>query len=225
MCGRFVISSPREVIEEVFGVAPKGPHGPRYNVAPSQPVATVFGGTEGRVSRMMRWGLTPAWSKEKRGPRGGLQLPSFINARSETIEVKPSFRQAFSKRRCLIPANAFYEWKKTPEGKRPHGIAFEGLPLFAMAGIWESWSSPEEGAREGACVVTTRACAELAPLHDRMPVLIHQDHFNLWLADETPASILRGLMEPIPDGLLQVFPVGDAVNRAGAEGEALLARR
>ena len=225
MCGRFVISSPSEIIEETFGVVPSGDTGPRYNVAPTQPVPVILQEASGRGCRSMRWGLTPAWAKAKRGPRGGLQVPSFINARSESVETKPSFREAFASRRCLLPANAFYEWKKTPGGKVPHAIGFPGHSLFAMGAVWEAWSSPENGVREGVCVVTTRACAELVALHDRMPVLIHRDHFDLWLSDRTPAPLLRGLMEPIPDGLLSVYPVGDSVNRADAEGESLLAPR
>jgi putative SOS response-associated peptidase YedK len=213
------------VIEEVFGVAQQEVLLPRYNVAPTQPILVAIQDAGSRALRTMRWGLTPRWARAKVGPRGGLQLSSFINARSESIEVKPSFREAFSRRRCLIPANAFYEWKNTPDGKRPHAIAFEGFPLFAMGGIWETWSSEEGESREGACVVTTRATSRLTELHDRMPVLIHQDHFDLWLGERTPSPVLRGLMEPIPDGLLTVYPVGDDVNRADAEGETLLAPR
>ena len=225
MCGRFVLSSPKEVIEEVFGVTDAGIVDARFNVAPAQTVPVVLEGPHGRGIRRMRWGLTPRWAKMKRGPRGGAQVASFLNARSETISTKPSFREAFAQRRCLLPANAFYEWQHTKSGKIPHAIGLAGSTPFAMAGIWEPWVSAEGELREGVCVVTTRANAEMQNLHERMPVLIHRDHYEFWLRNDTPPALLRGLMEPIPEGILRVYPVGDEVNRADAEGPSLLAPR
>ena len=225
MCGRFVISSSQEIIEEVFGVRVEGEWEQRFNVAPTQSVPVVLSRDGVRVLRRMRWGFTPSWARPKRGPRGGVQLPDFINARSESIAEKPSFRDAWKLRRCLLPANAFYEWKRVAEGKLPYAIDLPDGAPFAMAGVWEEWVSPEGEVRVGVCVVTTQACEDMQSVHPRMPVLVHADHHELWLSGATPESLLRGIMAPIPDGILRVYAVGDRVNRADQDDPDLLIPR
>ena len=131
------------IIEEVFGAQVPNDMGARFNIAPADTIPVVVSEKSERRLRRMRWGLTPAWARQKTGPRGGIQVPSWINARCETIAEKPSFRDAFHHRRCLLPADAFYEWKSDATGKTPYAICLVDGSPFAMAGVWEAWASPQ----------------------------------------------------------------------------------
>jgi putative SOS response-associated peptidase YedK len=222
MCGRYLLSSSAEIIAGLFQAEALLELMPRYNIAPSQQIPVVLQGQEQRIFQAMRWGLTPRWAKAKIGPRGGVRLPDFINARSETAADKASFRDAIRQRRCLVPADGFYEWKKTEDGKQPHLIRFCRPQVFAMAGIWETWVSPEGQARQGVCILTTGGNAELRDHHDRMPVILHPDRYGAWLNSDNQPSNLAALLQPLPDGFLQVQPVSNRINRPQEDDADLL---
>jgi putative SOS response-associated peptidase YedK len=207
MCGRFVIELTPELVRKVFGVTGDFPDWPaRYNIAPTQLIPVVRDAPDGsRRLALLRWGLVPSWSKEFN--------EGLINARCETVNEKPSFRQAFRQRRCIIPASGFYEWQKVDKGKVPHYIRMaDGSPM-PFAGIWESWRSPEGQALESCAILTTAANAAVAPIHDRMPVILHPDEFGRWLDREVhEAEQLAGLFAPYPADRLEAYRVSTLVN-------------
>lgn len=206
MCGRFVINIPLDVFIKLFGIREVGDVRPRFNVAPSQSVPVIREASDGRRQILaMRWGFVPAWAKEF-----GVGL---INARAETAGEKPSFRQAFRQRRCIVPASGFYEWAKVDGKKTPHYIHMtDGAPM-PFAGLWESWKSPEGQVTETCTILTTTANSVVAPIHDRMPVILHPDEFSLWLDRELhEADRLAPLFAPYPADRLEVYPVSSLVN-------------
>jgi putative SOS response-associated peptidase YedK len=223
MCGRYLLSTSAEIIAGLFQAELTTEFQPRYNIAPSQMIPVVeFAGKSPRLS-LMRWGLTPSWAKAKIGPRGGVRLPDFINARSETASAKPSFRAAFRQRRCIVPADGFFEWKKESGGsKQAHCIRFRDRQVFGMAAIWEAWTSSEGALRQGVCVLTTQGNTDLKTLHDRMPVVLHPDHYELWLNPASALAPLEDLLRPLPDGFMEVYPVSNRVNKAGQDDADLL---
>src|SRR5262245_35107324 len=174
MCGRFTLATSRAQLADLFRLA-GGPELPlRYNIAPTQPVPVVRAAGDGRALALARWGLIPRWATD---PAIGNRL---INARSETVAEKPSFRDAFRKRRCLIPATGFYEWAKTAGGKQPyHFRLLDGRP-FAFAGLWERWDRGGEPV-ESCTILTTAANAVVRPVHERMPVILPAEAFAAWL--------------------------------------------
>src|ERR1700735_4946205 len=175
MCGRYVILSTPEAIRAMFGYAELPNFPPRYNVAPPQPIPVVRLDNGKRSFALMRWGLLPAWVKDPRG------FALLINARGETVLDKPAFRNAMRRRRCLFPADGFYEWKPDSERKRPYFIHPRLAGPIAFAGLWETWMGPNGEEVETACIVTTAANRTLAPIHERMPVVIPPAAFDLWL--------------------------------------------
>lgn len=196
--------------------------GENYNVAPSQSVEVVDAPEGVRQLEVMRWGLVPSWSKEARvGAR-------MINARAETVDTKPAFRHAFKVKRCIIPADGFYEWKRYgPKLKQPnyfHRAAGE-QPL-AFAGLWEVWrdkTDPEAAPLRTACIVTTSANATMAPVHDRMPVILAESAWDGWLDPANQdAAALKELLVPAPDDLLDAYPVARAVGNVRNNGPHLL---
>jgi putative SOS response-associated peptidase YedK len=223
MCGRYLLSTSAEIIAGLFRAELTTEFQPRYNIAPSQMIPVVeFAGKSRRVS-LMRWGLTPSWAKAKVGPRGGLRLPDFINARSETASSKPSFRTAFRHRRCIVPADGFFEWKKESDGsKKAHCIRFRDRQVFGMAAIWEAWTSSEGELRQGVCVLTTQGNSEVKALHDRMPVVLHPDHYEFWLNPASALAPLEVLLRPLPDEFMEVYPVSNRVNKPGQDDADLL---
>jgi putative SOS response-associated peptidase YedK len=180
MCGRYVVTTPGEVLAELFELDEKPHLSPRYNVAPTQEVAIVRARPPergaGRELAMVRWGLVPFWAKERSiGNR-------LINARAESISQKPSFRDSFKKRRCLIPADGFYEWQKTDGRKQPWLVRLRGGEPFAFAGLWSAWKDRESDATLESCTIVTTAPNELAGrIHDRMPVILPWEHHAAWL--------------------------------------------
>jgi len=190
MCGRFALSKSDRIDWAQFGVR-RGPQlPPHWNLGPGRPIAVVRAGdAEGEVA-MLRWGLIPFWSKD---PSIGHRL---ANARAETAFEKPAFRAAFQKRRCLIPADGFYEWQVVAGAakKQPWFIARRDGEVFALAGLWERWQPTEGDAVETCTVLTTGANVLMQPIHDRMPVVIAPSSYAAWLAAETPASDARALM-------------------------------
>ena len=176
MCGRFTLSTPIKELARFFHL-PELPHlNARYNIAPSQPVATVLVLTAGREFRLMRWGLVPPWAKD-------LGIGSrMINARAETVPEKPAFRSALRERRCLILADGFYEWERKGTVKQPHYIHKTDKSPFGFAGLWERWQPPEGGEPVESCtIITTEANALVRTFHERMPVILAPENFDPWL--------------------------------------------
>lgn len=219
MCGRFGSPYTSHDLAEAMAAEWRcdAPELPRYNVAPTQnaPVLLVHEGM--RVLDVFRWGLVPSWAKE-------ISIGSkMINARAETVLEKPSYRTAFQRRRCLVPAGGFYEWRKTPAGKVPQWIhPVEGGPL-TFAGLWESWRPAKDAAPlHTFTILTTTPSADVAGIHDRMPVILDGAGRDAWLDAATPADDLAALLRPAPDGMLRAHAVSTAVNRPTYDGPDLL---
>lgn len=206
MCGRFTLKTPAAMLKEMFGVGDLPGFGIRYNVAPTQPAATVRMRDDGREWLPMRWGLVPAWAKD---PSIGSRL---INARAETVEQKPAFRDAWSRRRCLVPADGFYEWERIPGGrKQPWYLTLADERPFAFAGLWERWKDGSDWLLSFT-ILTTTPNAAVKPIHDRMPVILEPEAFAPWLDPETPASALREFTVPIAAEQMRARPVSALVN-------------
>lgn len=210
MCGRFTLKCPAAALGDWFGGAPPLDLPPRYNIAPTQMVAIVRvePATDERQWQMVRWGLIPAWAKDASiGNR-------LINARAETVADKPAFRAAFRRRRCLVPADGYFEWQKTSRGKQPYYIRLSDERPFAMAGLWEVWEDSGTGLRLESCtVITTEANDLTRPIHDRMPVILPTDAYGTWLAPEAPAAdAWRDLLRPYDSAAMRLDPVATHVN-------------
>jgi putative SOS response-associated peptidase YedK len=207
MCGRYTLTTSVEALAEEFGLTGPLPEvSPSYNVAPTQEVAAVLVEDGERRLRMLRWGLVPSWAKD---PEIGSRM---INARSETAPEKPSFRKAFRERRCLIPADGFYEWQKTNNGKQPFYIRMEDGSPFAFAGLWESWGGDGEEIRSCA-ILTTDPNELLAPIHDRMPAILHPEDYGQWLdPDVREVDLLSSLLLSYPEDTMEAYPVSRRVN-------------
>ena len=217
MCGRFASQLPPELLRQAFaalGDVPNTP--PSWNIAPTQAALVVRRHPETGERRMdaIRWGLVPHFTKDLKA----CKRP--INARSETIATSGMFRSALASRRCLVPADAFYEWKSLPDGKQPYAIArSDGTPL-ALAGLWESWRDPAGEVLRTFTIATTAANDDMAPLHDRMPVILEPDDWPVWLGEEPgePMELLR----PAAPGTVRLWPVSRAVNSVRNNGSYLL---
>lgn len=209
MCGRFTLITPGEVIAEQFDLAETPQIAPRYNIAPTQPVAAVrFNRDKGsRELVHFYWGLIPSWSKE---PDIGSRM---INARSETAAEKPSFRTAFKYRRCLIPADGFYEWQKVNGGKQPVRIQMKDERPFAIAGLWEHWQSPDGSEIESCTLLTTTPNNLLKSVHNRMPVILAPEDYELWLdpGAQHPGEV-QPLLRPFPAEEMSFYQVSTHVN-------------
>jgi len=212
MCGRFVITSPPDAMRRLFGYREQPNFPARYNVAPTQPIPVVRLVNGARSFTLMRWGLLPGWVKDPK------TFTLLINARAETAAEKPAFRNALKRRRCLLPADGFYEWKREGALKQPYFIRRSDRAPFAFAGLWETWSGPGGEEIDTAAIVTTEASADVAALHHRMPVTIDPDDFDAWLDERSDANVVRRLMRPAPEGQFELFPVSDAVNKVVNDG-------
>ncbi|MFL5539660.1 MAG: SOS response-associated peptidase [Longimicrobiaceae bacterium] len=219
MCGRFGQTASAAELAAAFEASWQcaEPELPRYNVAPTQHVPVLLSAGGRRVLDVFRWGLIPSWAKD---PSIGNKM---INARAETVVEKPAYRAAFQRRRCLVPASGFYEWKKTPGGKVPHWIhPADGLPL-TFAGVWEAWRPAKDAEPVlSFTILTTTPSADVAGVHDRMPVVVSPADRDLWLGADTPADVLLPLLRPAPDGLLRMHAVSTAVNRPAFDGPDLI---
>lgn len=219
MCGRFLLMTPREALERWFNFDDGPELTARYNVAPSQPIPVVrmAANSTKRECVLVRWGLVPSWAKD-------LSFGAHtMNARGETLLEKPAFRTAFRRRRCLVPADGFYEWKTTGKKKQPHVIRpVDGNPL-AFAGLWEDWQGTGGQEIESTTIITTSANELLKPLHERMPVILTPEHFALWLDPQQKPEDLQRLLMPYPDALLTLYAVSTWVSDARHEGERCLA--
>ncbi|NGP52563.1 SOS response-associated peptidase [Thioalkalivibrio sp. XN8] len=228
MCGRYALYTPIEAVARLFGVSELHAHDldPRYNIAPTQEVPIVrrspypvaeSGAEPARELALARWGLVPFWAKD---PSIGNRM---INARGETAAGKPAFRNAFRKRRCLVPADGFFEWQKTADGKQPWYIRDASGEPMALAGLWELWDPPEGGEPLASCAIITTAANELMrPLHDRMPVILDQAGREAWLDPAAKPERLEALLAPAPDGILEAWPVSRRVNSPFNEDPSLV---
>lgn len=219
MCGRFAFYSPHEAIARLFGVGDPQPVEPRWNIVPTRFVAAVRADAEGRRTlSMLYWGLVPSWAKERSiGQR-------MNNARGETLAEKPSFRNAWRRRRCLVLADGWYEWQRVGTAKQPYFFHFEDAEPFGMAGLWESWRDPESGEPlESCCIVTTTARGVAAPVHDRMPVIVPRDRHAAWLDPRlTDTAALDDLIADGDRPGLVATAVDRRVNDARNEGPDLV---
>ena len=213
MCGRFTLRTPPRDIAELFRLVDVPELHPRYNIAPTQPVAAVRQIGQDRELSLFQWGLIPSWAKD---PRMGAQL---INARAESIATKPSFRSAFRRRRCLIFADGFYEWQKTrAKTKQPFYIRLANDRLFAFAGLWEHWEGADSAAIESCTIITTDANDLLRPLHDRMPVILPEQEYGRWLDPQLDDPVkLQALLKPYPAEQMTAYPVSTFVNSPRSE--------
>lgn len=211
MCARFSLTAPPELLARFFGFLGVPEWEPRFNVAPTQAVPVLRGPPPALVP--MRFGLLPPWTKD---PKGG---PPLINARADTIFDKPAFRGAARRRRCVVPATGFYEWRSGPRGKEALLFRLPDAGLFGFAGIWEAWRplGGEAPPVESFAIVTTEANALVGEVHDRMPVLLRPDDFARWLGPLDDGAI-AALLRPAPDDLLVAVPVGPHVNSVRNEG-------
>jgi putative SOS response-associated peptidase YedK len=184
---------------------------PHYNIAPTQQVAVVRASANGNTLHMLRWGLIPSWSKDSSASA------RMINARSETAAEKPAFRAAFKQRRCLIPANGFFEWQGKGRQKQPFYFQLDDGQLFAFAGLWEAWKGPD-GLVETCTILTTNANDVLQPIHDRMPVIIDPANYALWLNSSLhDPGPLQDLLRPYPSEAMRTYPVSTVVNKPANE--------
>ena len=217
MCARYVITSPAAAVRALFAYDEQPDFPPRYNVAPTQPIPIVRLHDGKRSYALVRWGFLPAWVKDPR------TFSLLINARGESVQEKPAFRNAMRRRRCLIPADGFYEWSDA-NPRRPYFVRPKSAGPIAFAGLWETWTGPNGEEVDTAAIVTTAANRLLAPVHDRMPVIVAPDAFNLWLdcakVDDTTAA---ALIIPAAEALLECYPVSNAVNRAANDSPELIA--
>ena len=214
MCGRFVLDAPSEELAHHFNLKKKVTLEPRYNIAPSQPVTIIRSTVRENKLSAVRWGLIPHWSKDE---KIGYKL---INARAETVREKPSFRDAFKSRRCLIPATGFYEWKHEGRMKQPYFIKMKNGGLFAMAGLWESWQSPEGKTIDSCTIITNDANGIVGKIHDRMPVIIPDQSYGLWLS--STGNSLQEFLRPYSPFKMTAYPVSSMVNNAKNEGEGCI---
>ncbi|MEQ1857695.1 MAG: SOS response-associated peptidase [Longimicrobiales bacterium] len=215
MCGRYTLAANADELVEAFDVPlPAFELVARYNIAPSQLAPVVAADRHGRRLGLLTWGLVPGWADE---PGEGI-----INARIESVAEKPSFREALDRRRCLVPADGFYEWKGVNGGKVPHWIHPASGGVISFAGIWERWSRPGAAARHTFAILTTEANADVAPLHDRMPVIVTAESRDAWLDRDLDGAEALELLRPTPRGALTSFAVSPRVNRATEDDEDLV---
>jgi len=211
MCGRFTLAASPTALASLFDLdaALLPPLAPRYNIAPTQAVAVVRAapGDGRREMVLLRWGLIPSWAKD---PSVGSKM---INARSETITERPAFRVAFRRRRCLVPADGFYEWRREDGKKQPYHITLADHRPFAVAGLWERWKAPTGDVVESCTLLTTDANDLVRPLHDRMPVILAPADYALWLDPDVTDPILpEQLLHPFPPAAMALRPVSTRVN-------------
>lgn len=206
MCGRFTVSASPELLAEVFSLDEiPVDFKPRFNMAPGQNIPLVRAQTP-RQLEFFRWGLIPSWAKDANiGNR-------MINARSETVAEKPSFRAAFKKRRCLIVADGFYEWKRTASGKVPHYLRLKNHRPFAFAGLWECWKAADQSPVYSCTILTVAPNPLVAEIHDRMPVILEGAQRDTWLASDADSKRLAAILRPLPAEEMEAYPVSQRVN-------------
>jgi putative SOS response-associated peptidase YedK len=217
MCGRYRLSRRKQIIAEHFETADWQDYwNPRYNVAPTQPVAVIRQNPKEPVRELslMRWGLTPSWAKDSSG------ATRMINARSETAASKPAFSEALKSRRCLIPADGFYEWMRTGKMKQPYCFEVDDGELFAFAGLWDRWKDASGDWVKTCSILTTTPNAVTSPVHDRMPVILDPDCYDLWL-DPGMRNVgeVSDLLKPFDPRLMRSYPVSTRINHVANDDE------
>ena len=219
MCGRYRASKRKQEVEEYFDtVSGKGEEDwiPRYNIAPTQPVPVIRQHPKEPVRKLstMRWGLIPSWVKDASGSA------RMINARSETAATQPAFRDAMKLRRCLIPADGFYEWKKNGKIRQPYCFEVTDGKLFAFAGLWERWKNPNGEWIRSCTILTTAANALTAPVHDRMPVILNPNDYDFWLdPGMNDTTALADLLKPFTAEAMRSYPVSPQINNVNNDNE------
>ncbi len=222
MCGRFGLTRPERLDLERFGIHELPPLVPRFNIAPGADILAIRERDGTRIGDLLRWGLVPAWAKD---PEIGNRM---ANARADTAFEKPTFRNAMKSRRCLIPADVFYEWQVVSGAsrKRPHAIRRPDGEPFAIGGLWEYWKAKEGDSDSepivSCAILTTDANTLMAPIHNRMPVIIRPEAYSAWLDPRTPAPALRDLMQPSPSEWLEAYPVALRVNNPKSDDARVL---
>jgi putative SOS response-associated peptidase YedK len=215
MCGRYRLSRRKQLVEEYFDASGEEDWNPQYNIAPTQfvPVIRQHPKEPNRVLSLMRWGLIPSWAKDISG------AASMINARAETAAEKPAFRDPIRFRRCLIPADGFYEWRRTGGTKQPFCFEVNGGELFAFAGLWDGWRDPSGQWVKSCSVLTTTPNAVASVIHDRMPVILTTNDYDLWLdPGTTNIGALCHLLKPLDARVMRSYPVSDRLNQVQNEG-------
>lgn len=222
MCGRFTVTAPGDIAGELGVEVPPEVAAavePQYNIAPTEPVIAIANRGDTRRAELMRWGLVPHWAK---GPGEGAK---FINARSETAATKPAFRDALARRRCLVPADGFYEWKREGKLRTPFYITRPDHALFTFAGLWERWKQPDGAWLITCSILTGPANTLIAPLHDRMPIVVEPEDRERWLHPEPLEAVaVEDILRPPPDELFEMFEVSREVNNVHNDGPQLIAR-
>lgn len=219
MCGRFALYADGEQLAWRFGTPVPRPIAPRYNIAPSQPVLALRYNRDAKTREWTHfvWGLVPSWAQD---PSIGNRM---INARAETLREKPAYRNAYRYRRCIVPVSGFYEWKKVGHTKQPYFVRpADDLPI-GLAGLWETWRSPDGSEIETCTIITTDANAVIRPLHDRMAVVLPPDAYELWLRPDSSLAELDALLQPAPEDLLIAYPVSPRVNSPANDDPSLVA--
>jgi putative SOS response-associated peptidase YedK len=217
MCGRYRLSRRKQIVEEYFGSAPwDAEWSPRYNIAPTQPVPVIRQNPKEPIRELslMKWGLIPHWSKDGSGAAG------MINARSETASTKPAFRDAMKFRRCVIPADGFYEWARTGKVKQPYCFEVNEGELFAFAGIWDRWKDVNGNWVKTCSILTTTPNAVTSTVHDRMPVIFDPDSYDLWLDPGMKrAEAASELLKPYSSERMRCYPVSTRINHVSNDDE------
>jgi putative SOS response-associated peptidase YedK len=217
MCGRYKLSRRKQIIEEHFDAADwQDDWSPRYNIAPTQPVPVIRQHPKEPVRQLslMRWGLIPHWAKDPSSAAGT------INARSETAAEKPAFRDPLRFRRCLIPSDGFYEWKRTAASKQPFCFEVNDGALFAFAGLWDGWKNAEGQWVKTCSILTTVPNAVTSAVHDRMPVILDRENYDLWLdLGMTNVQVIFELLKPYDARFMRSYPVSTRINHVANDGE------
>ena len=216
MCGRFAITLPPAALREAFGYREQPNFPPRYNIAPTQPVPVVLPHDGGRRFLLMRWGFIPGWVKDPK------TFPLVINIRAESAAEKPSFRHALTRRRCLMPADGFYEWRRSGTGRQaviePFLFRRPDRGAFAFAALWETWHSQDGSEIDTVAMMTGPANGTMAAIHHRCPVILDPRDYPAWLDPDATPQQVQSLLKPPPDELLEAVPVADAVNKVANDG-------
>jgi putative SOS response-associated peptidase YedK len=208
MCGRYAITTAPEAMRRLFRYFEQPNFPARYNVAPTQPIPIVRLAEGQRHFALVRWGLLPSWVKDPKA------FTLLINARGESVNDKPAFRNAMKYRRCLIPADGFFEWKAEGKSKRPYFVHRKDRAPFAFAGLWENWMGPNGEEMETAAIVTTGASASISHIHHRMPVMLEPEQFDMWLdTKNVDAQMATALIAPLPDDKVAAHEISNRVNR------------
>jgi putative SOS response-associated peptidase YedK len=217
MCGRYRLSRRKQIVEEYFESAPwDDDWNPRYNIAPTQPVPVIRQHPKEPVRQLslMRWGLIPSWAKDASG------AARMINARSETAHTLPAFRDPLKFRRCLIPADGFYEWKRTATSKQPYCFEVNEGELFALAGLWDGWKDPKGNWIRTCSILTTTPNSVTSAVHDRMPVILDEDNYDLWLDPGIQnVAVVSELLRPCDARLMRSYPVSTRINYVANDDE------